>query len=437
MSENRCRRCNRKLKDPNALYGWRCAKIVGENGYILSSDRLIEQAFYDSIVISNLLAANGNENLSTPEWIDLLSSIAKWFLAAGVDDDYLQQLAYDDSVSLTEFLQQYRELHASTVSQNQLQIDDELYAILLKEEGHGQYSQEELLELQQFLQQKEYLNNVDFANDALTCFQDGKVFLSNGQIVYRTENEGEELIYPILYVSKDRPQTIDYGKIFLTSADIASTTSGGLADAILAVQKKDGKINKKESSALIKAFAKVDQALLESNIAKYAGKIATGNLIYDIASCSITTGTDLFDDGKLGEETAKAIAGAIAGGAATAIFAPITAGLAIPTVMVAAATITSALALSWIAEKGVEFINSKRGQKELSALSNNLTKSLLDNPEALNSLTVQLAQSNEDVATLVNTEIRLAEEEVGEYILGKKSVPSSPYLQTKTKYALA
>ena len=194
---------------------------------------------------------------------------------------------------------------------------------------------------------------------------------------------------------------------------------------------------KKESSALIKAFAKVDQALLESNIAKYAGKIATQNTIYDIVSCSITAGTDFFDDGKLGEETAKAIAGAIAGGAATAIFAPITAGLAIPTVMVAAATITSALALSWIAEKGVEFINSKRGQKELSALSNNLTKSLLDTPEALNDLTMQLAQSNEDVNKLVDRENGLAEEEVGDYILGKKSATSSPYLQTKTEYALA
>ena len=70
-------------------------------------------------------------------------------------------------------------------------------------------------------------------------------------------------------------------------------------------------------------------------------------------------------------------------------------------------------------------------------MSNNLTKSLLDNPEALNVLTVQLAQSNESVNTLVNIESRLAEEEVGDYILGKKSATSSPYLQTKTEYALA
>ena len=29
MTENRCRRCNRVLKDPNAQYGWKCAEILG------------------------------------------------------------------------------------------------------------------------------------------------------------------------------------------------------------------------------------------------------------------------------------------------------------------------------------------------------------------------------------------------------------------------
>ena len=57
--------------------------------------------------------------------------------------------------------------------------------------------------------------------------------------------------------------------------------------------------------------------------------------------------------------------------------------------------------------------------------------------QALNDLTMQLAQSNEDVNKLVDRENGLAEEEVGDYILGKKSAPSSPYLQTKTEYALA
>jgi hypothetical protein len=29
MGKNRCLRCNRELKDPNARYGWRCAEILG------------------------------------------------------------------------------------------------------------------------------------------------------------------------------------------------------------------------------------------------------------------------------------------------------------------------------------------------------------------------------------------------------------------------
>ena len=30
--QNRCRRCDRPLKDPNANYGWLCAEIVGLGG---------------------------------------------------------------------------------------------------------------------------------------------------------------------------------------------------------------------------------------------------------------------------------------------------------------------------------------------------------------------------------------------------------------------
>lgn len=31
--QNRCRRCDRPLSDPNDIYGWRCAEIVGLNNY--------------------------------------------------------------------------------------------------------------------------------------------------------------------------------------------------------------------------------------------------------------------------------------------------------------------------------------------------------------------------------------------------------------------
>ena len=32
--QNRCRRCDRPLKDPNANYGWWCAKLLGMDFYV-------------------------------------------------------------------------------------------------------------------------------------------------------------------------------------------------------------------------------------------------------------------------------------------------------------------------------------------------------------------------------------------------------------------
>ena len=43
MSENRCRRCNRKLIDPDAVYGWRCAKKLGVSTHMPSLDWLKQQ----------------------------------------------------------------------------------------------------------------------------------------------------------------------------------------------------------------------------------------------------------------------------------------------------------------------------------------------------------------------------------------------------------
>ena len=133
-------------------------------------------------------------------------------------------------------------------------------------------------------------------------------------------------------------------------------------------------------------FVKVDQALLERNIAKYAGKIAKGNLIYDIAYSGIAAGTDFFDYGKLGEETAKAIT-AIYGGTSTAIFASIATEFAIPPVLVATANIIAAV------EKDFDYYRIQKEQEELSVLNNNSTQSLLDSLKVLNGLTMQLAQS--------------------------------------------
>ena len=58
MSENRCRRCNRKLIDPDAVYGWRCAKKLGVSVYMVSADGLMWQYFYDGIAIGDIIIAS-------------------------------------------------------------------------------------------------------------------------------------------------------------------------------------------------------------------------------------------------------------------------------------------------------------------------------------------------------------------------------------------
>ena len=42
--QNRCRRCDRPLSDPNALYGWRCAQILGYDNYKRTVSLLDETA---------------------------------------------------------------------------------------------------------------------------------------------------------------------------------------------------------------------------------------------------------------------------------------------------------------------------------------------------------------------------------------------------------
>ncbi len=44
--QNRCIRCDRPLSDPDALYGWRCAQIVGYDNYLRTVSLLDESTIY-------------------------------------------------------------------------------------------------------------------------------------------------------------------------------------------------------------------------------------------------------------------------------------------------------------------------------------------------------------------------------------------------------
>ena len=106
MSENRCRRCNRKLIDPDAVYGWRCAKKLGVSTHMPSLDWLKQQAIYDTNLVMDIIIVSGYE-LNYLEAMDLYESVYKWALAKETDDQLLMDMAYDDSISVEQFMKMY------------------------------------------------------------------------------------------------------------------------------------------------------------------------------------------------------------------------------------------------------------------------------------------------------------------------------------------
>ena len=69
--QNRCRRCNRPLSDPDDLYGWRCAQIVGLNNYQRIASNLDEAVLdgYNRYVLSylNSNALNKSKGISNTD----------------------------------------------------------------------------------------------------------------------------------------------------------------------------------------------------------------------------------------------------------------------------------------------------------------------------------------------------------------------------------
>ncbi len=62
--QNRCRRCDRPLSDPNDIYGWRCAKIVGLDTYNKIATTLDENALllYNRYVSAYMRDVKETEN---------------------------------------------------------------------------------------------------------------------------------------------------------------------------------------------------------------------------------------------------------------------------------------------------------------------------------------------------------------------------------------
>lgn len=83
--QNRCRRCNRPLSDPNDIYGWRCAQIVGANKYneiasMLDEDSLNVYNAYVStyLVDDNKTITDNSGKLEKVAWMDSVKEGAEW-----------------------------------------------------------------------------------------------------------------------------------------------------------------------------------------------------------------------------------------------------------------------------------------------------------------------------------------------------------------------
>ena len=98
MYENRCARCNRKLKDPNALYGWRCAEILGvsENLNIAGDESFIR--FLISIDLAEKYIDENDLLLSNYDLIKFYNNMAIIALAYDINDTDLWKEALIDEL---------------------------------------------------------------------------------------------------------------------------------------------------------------------------------------------------------------------------------------------------------------------------------------------------------------------------------------------------
>lgn len=84
--ENRCQRCNRELSDPNAVFGWRCAEILGVSGELSRMGADVFRKFVDGVMKAKKLFGNSNYKFTDEQWKKLYSAFAKMSLWDGVDE---------------------------------------------------------------------------------------------------------------------------------------------------------------------------------------------------------------------------------------------------------------------------------------------------------------------------------------------------------------
>ena len=235
-----------------------------------------------------------------------------------------------------------------------------------------------------------------------------------------------------MFVKQHRKDTNFWGK-FWTWTGLGNNITVGLVESQKAIEKENGKLNKEETGKAVKNFAKPNSQLLTANILKYAGHV---NKAYDVAHLTIVAYGDFIDDGELGVETFATAANIVASGAAMTGIAIFAAGCSLPAAGAAIITIATGYVIGLLAEKGVEYLYTKKGQKEAEELSKNIVESLYNNPEEVDSLLVELAAKNEEVAEILKREGLITDAQVGEYIKGERTDTPTNWLVTKIEYGL-
>lgn len=89
--ENRCQRCDRALSDPNAVFGWRCAEILGVSGELSKMGADIFRKFVDGVMKAQRLFGNSNFEFTDEQWKKLYSAFAKMSLWDGVDEKKVKE----------------------------------------------------------------------------------------------------------------------------------------------------------------------------------------------------------------------------------------------------------------------------------------------------------------------------------------------------------
>lgn len=90
---NRCKRCNRELSDPNADYGWRCAQILGVSNQLSKMKPEAFERFLSGISKADKLM--GNADFNSEQKNGMYKSYAKMALWDGIDKNKVAEAKKD------------------------------------------------------------------------------------------------------------------------------------------------------------------------------------------------------------------------------------------------------------------------------------------------------------------------------------------------------